>query len=49
MKTVGYAEEGTHVVTVIAEDSRGARSSKDVSITVEDVNQPPVFNEDWWN
>ena len=37
-----YDDEGTHIVTVTASDGVN-EVAKDVTVTVEDVNRPPVF------
>lgn len=40
--TTTYTDAGTHEVTVVASDGK-SQTSKTVTITVTDVNRPPVF------
>jgi len=42
--TTTFDDAGTHLVTVTADDGQAA-VSKDVHITVNDVNRPPVFDK----
>jgi len=40
-KATGYDDAGSYIVTVTATDNKGASSSVDVKIIVENVNRPP--------
>ena len=42
-KETGYGDAGEYTVTVTATDSKGAKSSKDVKVTVKDKNRAPVI------
>jgi hypothetical protein len=46
-----YEDAGTHVVTITASDKRQGEIlhtvTKDVTVTVSDVNRPPVFSDDF--
>ncbi|MBS3142446.1 hypothetical protein J4464_03595 [Candidatus Woesearchaeota archaeon] len=43
-KTTTYDDAGTYDVTVTATDSKGAKTTKTVTVVVEDKNRPPVIN-----
>ncbi len=47
-KKLGYDDQGEHKVTITATDGINT-VTKTVTITVEDVNRPPEFNQDWFN
>ncbi len=39
----GYADAGTYRATITCTDTSGATASKEVTVTVQDVNRPPVL------
>ena len=43
-KTTTYDDAGTYEVTVTATDSKSAKTTKTVTVVVEDKNRPPVIN-----
>jgi hypothetical protein len=42
-KTLSYADEGRHKVTVTCSDPSGEKDVKDIFVTVSDANRPPVL------
>jgi PKD repeat protein len=48
-RLITYEDAGTHTVTIVAEDTGGHKTEKDVVISVEDVNRAPVFSADAFN
>jgi hypothetical protein len=44
-KKTGYDDAGTHTVTIIADDGTNIATA-DVTITVKNVNRPPIFRDD---
>ncbi len=45
--TTTYQDAGSHTVTVKAVDEAGLSAEQDVTVTVQDVNRPPVFPADY--
>lgn len=45
-KQTGFDDQGEHKVIITARDSAGNQASLEVTVTVEDVNRPPVFGTD---
>jgi len=43
--TPGYTDRGTYFVNVTADDQRGGVATKQIKVTVEPVNMPPVIKD----
>ncbi len=43
-KTTDFHDAGTYTVVITAKDSFGNEAKKDVTVTVENINRPPVFD-----